>query len=142
MKRITLILLAALSLYLLYGVRRGFMDAARHGGSETARERRLAEISKKMNEGLPRRDGEMTRLEATTVGPGLTFTCLYKFPDHSLAQVDPAKLWAVARSKAIKAYTNNPVMADFRKRQVELHVNYCDKDGNEITTVVVSRNDL
>ena len=84
----------------------------------------------------------MTRFETTTVGPGLIFTYVYKFPDHSLAQLDPAKLSAVAKSKAIKAYTNNPVMADFRKWQVELHAKYCDKDGNEIVTVIVSPNDL
>jgi hypothetical protein len=48
----------------------------------------------------------------------------------------------VAKSKAIKAYTNNPVMADFRKWQVELHFKYLDKDGKEIVTVVVTPNDL
>src|SRR5690242_12905384 len=105
MKKLILILVAVLGLYFLYAVGQGFMDAARQGGSPAARKRHLAEISRKMNEGLPRPDGELTRLETTTVGPDLTFTCVYKFPDHSAAEVDPTKLTAVAKSKAFIAYT-------------------------------------
>jgi hypothetical protein len=142
MKKIIFIILVTVGVFALYYIGQGFMDAARKGGSPAARERRLAEISQKMNEGLPRQDGELTVLEKTTAGPGLIFTCVYKFPNHSLAQVDPAKLNTVAKAKAIKAYTNHPAMTEFRKWQVELQMNYHDKDGKEITTVSVSPKDL
>jgi hypothetical protein len=136
------VLVAVVGFCLFSGFGEAFVDAARHGGSPAARERRLAEISRKVNEGLPRQEGELTRLEKTTVGPGLTFTLVYKFPDHSVAQVDPAKLAGTAKTKAIKAYTNNLAMADFRKWQVELRFQYLDRDGRDITTVAVSTKDL
>jgi hypothetical protein len=135
-------LVAVVGFCLFSGFGEGFVDAARHGGSPAVRERRLAEISRKMNEGLPRQEGELTRLEKTTVGPGLIFTWVYKFPDHSVAQVDPAKVAVAAKTKAIKAYTSNLAMADFRKWQVEVHFQYVDKDGRDITTVEVSPKDL
>src|SRR5438874_10228499 len=96
------VLVAVVAFCLFSGFGEGFVDAARHGGSPAARERRLADISRKMNEGLPRQEGELTRLEKTAVGPGLTFTWVYRFPDHSSAQVDPVKVAAAARTKAIK----------------------------------------
>jgi hypothetical protein len=144
MKRIVFIILAVvgvLGALAVYYVGQGFMDAARHDGSPAARERRLLEISKKMNQGLPKQAGELTRLEKTIAGPGLRFTYVYRFPEQSRAQVDPAKLAAVGKSKAINAY-KLPEMADFRKWQVELRYQYVDKDGNEIAMVAVSPQDL
>jgi|GEM_PF-6533846 hypothetical protein len=144
MKRIALFILAVAGMLVtlvLYHVGEGFVDAARHGGSPEARERRLVEIAKETNQGLPKQAGELTRVEKAIAGPGLRFTYVYRFPNQSQAEVDPAKLEAVARSKAIEAY-KRPTMADFRKWEVELCYQYVDKDGNEIVTVSVSPRDL
>jgi hypothetical protein len=145
-KKVAIIILAVLGAYLLFGVvqgaYRGFMEAKRHGGSPALRERRLVELSKAMNQGLPKQAGEETILEKTTAGPGLRFTYIYKFANRSAAEVDPAKLTALVKSKIGNRYKTAPEMADFRKWEVELHYEYCDKDGNEITKVVFSPNDL
>jgi len=126
----------------LFHVGRGFLDAVAHDGSPAARERRLIQISKAMNQGLPRDAGEETRLERTTAGPGLRFTYVYKFINRSAAEVDPAKLTTVVRSKVTSRYKTSPEMANFRKWQVELHYKYYGKDGGDIATIVVAANDL
>jgi hypothetical protein len=120
----------------------GITDAARHGGSPAARERRLAEMSKQQNIGLPKNYDTETVMVATTAGPGLRFTYVFKLVNLTRSHVDAAKLAAAVKSKLIDKYKTLSELADFRKWQVELRWQYLDKDGREITTVAASPQDL
>jgi len=128
--------------YFVYGVARGFMDAARHGGSPAARERRLIEISKQQNVGLPKDYGGGAVMVMTKAGPGLRFTYVFQLANITGAKIDTAKFAARARSKLTDQYKTLPELADFRKWQVELCHQFLDKGGKEITTVTVSPQDL
>src|SRR5436190_15010145 len=97
MKKTVLILLAIVSVFgafALYYIAQGFMDAARHGGSPAARERRLSAISREQNVGLPKKYGEGTVMVATKAGPGLRFTYVFKLADATSADVDTAAVTA------------------------------------------------
>lgn len=142
MKKIILILLAALGIlaaFVLYHAAQGFRDAARHGGSPAARERRLAEISIELNKKLPKEESPETVMVATKAGPGLQFTYVVQVVKRSRAEIDAGKYAAGLKPLAIERYKT---MSEFRKWEVELRYQYIDKDGNEIATVAVSPRDL
>jgi hypothetical protein len=142
MKKTVLILVAVAGVFgafVLYQIAQGFMDAARHGGSPAARERRLAEISMQINKELPKEVSPETVMVATKSGPGLRFTYVIQVVRRSKAEIDAAKYAAGLKPLAIEKYKNMP---DFRKWEVELCYQYLDKDGNEITTVTASPKDL
>src|SRR5215510_14294859 len=132
MKRIVLILVTALGAYVIYLVAQGFMDAARHGGSRAARERRLVAISKQQNVGLPKQYGTNTVMVTTTAGPGLRFTYVFQLVDVTSSNVDASKIVATMKPKLVEKYKTLPEAADFRKWEVELRWQYIDKDGKEI----------
>jgi hypothetical protein len=145
MKKTVLILLAIVGVvgaFALYYIAQGFMDAARHGGSPAARERRLSAISREQNVGLPKKYGEGTVMIATKAGPGLRFTYVFQLVNVTSTNVDAAALAAKARSKLTEIYKTNPEAANFRKWEVELFWQYLDKDGSEITTIAVTPKDL
>ncbi len=142
MKKTVLIFLAlvgVLGAFALYHIAQGFMDAARHGGSPAARERRLAEISMELNKKLPKEDSSETVMVATKAGPGLRFTYTVQVARRSKGDIDAGKYAAGLKPLAIERYKT---MTEFRKWEVELCYQYIDKDGNEITTVTVSPKDL
>jgi hypothetical protein len=142
MKRIALLLLAVLGLYCLYHIGLGFMDAAKHGGSPAARERRLIAVSRQQNVGLPKKYGEGTVMLTTKAGPGLRFTYVFQLVNLTSTKVNTAALAAEAKNKLIQIYKTNPETANFRKWEVELCCQFIDKDGSEITTVAVAAKDL
>lgn len=145
-KGILVILLAALGLYILYRGSQGFMDAARHGGSPAARERRLIAFSKKENIGLPKDCGGGIVMVGTKAGPGLRFTYVFQLVNVPIADIDPSAyasgLAAKGKQKLTEQYKTLPELADFRKWQVELCWQYLNKDGKELTTIVVAPQDL
>ena len=145
MKKIVLILLTVLGIlgaFALYHVAQGFMDAARHGGSSAARERRLVEISKQQNIGLPKSYDSETVMVSTTAGPGLRFTYTFQLVNRTSGRVDAVQLGAAVKPELIDSYKTLPELADFRKWQIELRWQYLDKDGREIKTVAASPQDL
>ena len=139
---VLLVILAVLGAIGLYHVSQGFMEAARHGGSAAARERRLAAISKQQNLGLPKNYGNDTVMVATTAGPGLRFTYIFKILNVTSNQANAAKLATAGKASLVERYKNLPELADFRKWQVELRWQYLDKDGREITTVTATPQEL
>ena len=145
MKKTIFILLAvvvvAVGAFVLYHIEQGFMDAARHGGSPAARERRLSAISKQQNIGLPKEYGEGTVMVTTKAGPGLRFTYVFQLSKVMKADVDIAGLAAKTNHKLREIYKTNPEMADFRKWEVEVCWQYLDKNGSEITTIAVTPKD-
>ncbi len=146
MKKAILIFVAMFGLFFLYSVGQGFiggfMDAARHGGSPAARERRLNVISTQQNIGLPKDYGEGTVMLTTKAGPGLRFTYVIQLTHVLKANVDMATLTSKAKKNLMEIYRTNPAAADFRKWEVEICWQYLDKDGNEITTIGVTPKDL
>ncbi len=142
MKRIVLIFLAVAGLYSLYYIGLGFMEAAKHGGSPAARERRLIAISKQLNVGLPIKHGEGTVMVATKAGPGLRFTYVFKLVNLKSTNVDTAALAAMTKNKLMEMYKTTPEAANLRKWEVEVRWQLLDKDGSEITTVAVAAKDL
>jgi len=142
MKKVILLGLAVIAVFVVIGVAKGFLDAKATGGSPALRERRLVEISKRMNQGLPKPVDQETILDTTKAGPGIRFTFVYKLINRSSADVDATRLATALKPRIINNYRTLPELADFRKWQVEVHYQYCDKDGKEITTVLASPNDL
>lgn len=129
MKKIVSFLFAVVMAYVIYLVAQGFMEAARHGGSVAARERRLAEISKQQNIGLPKQYGADTTMVTTKAGPGLRFTYVFQLVNLASTNIDASKISARMKSKLIENYKSLPELADFRKWAVELRWQYLDKDG-------------
>lgn len=145
MKKTIIILLSVIVVvgaFVLYHIARGFMDAARHGGSPAARERRLSAISKQQNIGLPKAYGEETVMVTTKAGPGLRFTYVFQLSNVAMPDVDAAALATKAKNKLVEIYRTNPEAADFRKWEVEVCWQYLDKNGSEITTIAVTPKDL
>ncbi len=142
MKKTIFILLAVVGAFVVYHIAQGFMDAARHGGSPEARERRLSAISKQQNIGLPKGYGQGTVMVTTKAGPGLRFTYVFQLSNLTRADVDSAALASKAKDRLIEIYRTNPEAADFRKWEVEVCAQYLDKNGSEITTVAVTPKDL
>jgi hypothetical protein len=145
MKKTIIILLSIVvvaGVFVLYHIAHGFMDAARHGGSPAARERRLGAISKQQNIGLPKDYGEGTVMVTTKAGPGLRFTYVFQLSNVTKPDVDTVALASKAKSKLLEIYRTNPEAADFRKLEAELCWQYLDKNGNEITTIAVTPKDL
>jgi len=95
-----------------------------------------------MNAGLPKQVDRETRLDTTMAGPGNRLTYLYTLVNLSSADVDSTELTAKLKSQIINGYKTLPEMAAFRKRQVELHYHYRDKNGNVVATIVVSPKDF
>src|SRR5215831_6550994 len=93
------IFVAVLGVDFVRGFGRGFADAARHGGSPTARERRLGEISNQLNKGLPKKIDPKTELITTTAGPGLRFTYVYRLINLTRADVDVVKLTSAVKPR-------------------------------------------
>jgi hypothetical protein len=145
MNKVALIFLAVLAILGGLGlsyVSQGFMEAARHGGSVAARERRLAAISKQQNVALPKNYGNDTVMVATTAGPGLRFTYIFKILNVTSNQAIAAKLAATGKANLIEKYKTLPELDNFRKWEVELRWQYLDKDGKEITTVTAKPQEL
>jgi len=75
-------------------------------------------------------------------GPGNRLTYLYTLVNLSSDDVDSAELTAKLKPQIINGYKTLPEMASFRKRQVELHYHYRDKNGKIVATIVVSPKDF
>lgn len=145
MKRTIIILLSIVVVagaFLLYHMAHGFMDAAQHGGSRAARERRLSAMSNQQNMGLPKEYGEGTVMITTKAGPGLRFTYTFQLTKVTKPEVNTATLASKAKNKLLDIYRTNPEAADFRKWEVEVCWQYLDKNGSEITTITVTPKDL
>ena len=142
MKKGILLILAGIAALAAFGVAQGFVDAMLKSGGSISSERRLIEISKRTNAGLPHQVDRDTRLDTTMAGPGNRLTYVYTLVNLSSADVDSAELTARLKPQIINGYKTLPEMASFRERQVELHYHYRDKNGNVIATIVVSPKDF
>jgi hypothetical protein len=104
-------------------------------------ERALADVSKQMNEGLPKQ-ADNTRLDSTAPGPGLRFTCVYTVFGVSDDSIDTATRVSAMRALLVSAYKTSPQFALFRAQGVEMHSVYRDTEGKQIAEIVVSPKDL
>lgn len=102
----------------------------------------LVETSKKINATLPMQVDKETRLDSTIAGPGNRLTYFYTLVGLSSDGLDPARLTEMMKPRLINGYKTSPDMAALRERQVELNYHYRDKNGNTITTIVVSPKDF
>jgi hypothetical protein len=146
MKKLILVLflfvVAYFGFYFVKGGLTGFREAAAHGGSDAACERRLTEMCKTMNAKLPRQSSPNIRFDSVAPGPGRRVTYTYTFVNVSSTQLNPADLAAEIKPQFVSTYKTDPGMAEFRKMEVEIKVVYLGKDGNEAGSFVVSPKDL
>jgi hypothetical protein len=145
MKKVILISVALVALvagYAVLQVGRGFRDAASHGGSDAACERRLAAICKEMNAKLPDQAPRGVRFDSVASGPGRRLTYTYTFVNLSSADIDPADLTAKLKPPFVNTYKTEPKMEEIRKMETEIQVQYRGKEGNVAASFVVSPKDF
>ena len=142
MKKILVALCVLVVAYIAFQIGRGFLDAAAHGGSDAALERRLAEICKAMNAKLPDQAPRGVRFDSVVAGPGRRVTYTYTFVNLSSADIDPADLTAKLKPPFVNTYKTDPRMADFRRMEAEIVVQYCGKEGNVAASFVASPKDF
>ncbi len=123
-------------------VAEGFWDAMLSGRSSASSQRRLVQLSSRINAGLPRQIDQETRLDTTMAGPGNQLTYVCTLINVSGGELDATDFAAKLKPELVKSYKTLSEMAAFRKGEVELHYCYRDKVGNVITTIVVSPKDF
>lgn len=104
-------------------------------------ESRLVERAKQLNKKLPKQLDEETRWDSASSGPGNRMNYFYTLVNVKSTDLDAtllAQQEASMKATLIYNYKTLPEFENFRKRQTELQI-YCrDKDGNQITNILIS----
>jgi hypothetical protein len=101
----------------------------------------LEKAARALNKNTPRMVDEITRMDASTVGPGFRVNINYTFPKHSAGEIDADQLAQNIRP-TLKNYAcskkNMKLLLQYGADFVYL---YHDKDGMLITSITIDRND-
>ena len=82
-----------------------------------------------------------TRWDTTIPGPGNCLTYCYTLVNSSKSELNPDDL-AKVKPRLLENYKTNPEMKLFRENGVTLRYQFKDKDGQTVTTIEVSPQDL
>ena len=82
------------------------------------------------------------RLDTTIAGPGNRITYLFTLVTISSGGIEPDKFIRTMKPQLVNNYRTHPDMKVFRSKQVELHYQYRDQNGNIIATFEISPRDF
>ena len=101
----------------------------------------LERAARELNRNTPRMVDEITRMDASTVGPGFRVNINYTLPKHSAGEIDADQIVQIMRP-TLKNYAcskkNMKLLLQYGADFVYL---YHDKDGMLITSITIDRND-
>ncbi len=101
----------------------------------------LVQASKQINQALPMRLDDATRLEITLALPGKKL--MYKYTLTNLTEKpDPKALVDAMRPIVTNTYKTSTEMANLRKQGVTLVYAYYDETGSEVAHFEVTPNDI
>ncbi len=141
MKKIIILIVVAVVVYLGYFVARGFLDAMLNGNSPRQIERRLQEVAAAMSQKTPQKVDDLTTLEKVTSGPGLRLDYSYQL-DLVTNRLDLPALGAKLKAATIQNYKTTSIGAKLRDWKVEVRHQYRDKNGDLVADFTIYPNDL
>ena len=101
----------------------------------------LEKAAKVLNKNTPKMVDEVTRMDATTIGPGFRVNINYALPKHSAGEIDVDQLVQAMRPTLKNYACSKKNMKRLLQYGADFAYLYHDKDGILITSITIDRND-
>lgn len=101
----------------------------------------LEKAAKALNKNTPKMIDEVTRMDATTIGPGFRVNINYTLPKHSAGEIDSDNFGQAMRPILKNYACSKKNMKLLLQYGADIVYVYHDKDGMIFTSIMINRND-